>query len=610
MTVRPLEDYRPRVRRTGSGILPTKAELQTVWRLARIRPVVATRLVLVFMTGTAYFGGGTLSLIGVCIIHNQLQRPGILAGISVLCMAIGAFLYLRVKLLTIRLFSFLVAMGTVIISVAVYLLGPSDQAIDVAALLMFPMVGVFFSFSWITALSHMVFIEFCAATAFMAQGRPDTDVLILQGAMLGVGLAVGWLTRAAAASKKDSLTGLANRRWFDERLRDLVGDAEVDTAPLSIVFLDFDRFKQINDTIGHAEGDRVLIAAADAWMKIVPSGCLLARPGGDEFAMIMPGYSAARAAEVADAMRRSILHETTCSAGVAELRADDSKAMLMARADVALYEAKSRGGNLTCQHGVVNTEGAEAIHSGLEAGEFEVYYQPIIDLRFGLVTGDEALIRWNDPARGLVPPNDFIPLAEANGAIHALGAWILREACRGTADYIKATGRPRRVSVNASGHELKRLDYAQNVADVLAETGLDPSMLVIEVTESTFDADHPNVIAMLGELRELGIDIAIDDFGTGYSSLSRLHNIPANVLKIDRSFVSAIPEDGAEVPVLRSIVALAEALGLRIVAEGVETIHQAQVLTDLGCSHAQGYHFGRPNPVQQAATTIVGIHAA
>ncbi|SOD72592.1 diguanylate cyclase (GGDEF)-like protein [Jatrophihabitans sp. GAS493] len=562
------------------------------------------------MTGTAYFAGGTLALVGVTLVRNDLPHPILMALISLGCMIIGAFLYLRVRLLTIRAYSILVAAGTVIIASSVYLVGPSNQAVNVATLLMFPMVGAFFSFSWATALCHMVFIEFCAATAFIAQGRPDSDVLILQGAMLGVGLAVGWLTRAAAASKKDSLTGLANRRWFDERLRDLIGDAKAGDPPMSIVFMDFDRFKQINDTIGHAEGDRVLMAAADAWTKIVPPGCLLARPGGDEFAMILPGYSANRAAEIADVMRESILHETTCSAGVAELRLDDSKAMLMARADVALYEAKSRGGNLTCQHGVVNTEGAEAIHAGLAAGEFEVYYQPIIDLRFGLVTGDEALIRWNDPTRGLVPPNDFIPLAEANGAIHALGAWILREACRGTAEYIKATGVPRRISVNASGHELKRLDYAQRVADVLAETGLDPSSLVIEVTESTFDADHPNVIAMLAELREQGIDIAIDDFGTGYSSLSRLHNIPANVLKIDRSFVSAIPEDGAEVPVLRSIVALAEALGLRIIAEGVETVHQAQVLADLGCSHAQGYHFGRPNPVQQANTKSWHVHAA
>jgi EAL domain-containing protein (putative c-di-GMP-specific phosphodiesterase class I) len=308
----------------------------------------------------------------------------------------------------------------------------------------------------------------------------------------------------------------------------------------------------------------------------------------------------------ADRLRASV--PQPCSAGVAEMREDDSRSMLVSRADVALYDAKNRGGNQTQQHdGAIDDEGPhtrKALSLGLAAGEFEVVYQPIVELSSGTIIGDEALARWRHPVHGVISPLEFIPSAERNGAIVELGRWVLRQACVDTARHIAQTGMQRRVSVNASVHELKRPDYAEHLALILAESAIEPANLIIEVTESTFDADNPQVLAVLHKLRELGVDVAIDDFGTGYSSLNRLNQLPVTMLKIDRTFISAIQDANADAPVLKAIVSLASALQLKITAEGVETIEQAELLYRLGCTHAQGYYYGRPRREIQSIRAV------
>ncbi|SDI83514.1 diguanylate cyclase (GGDEF) domain-containing protein [Frankineae bacterium MT45] len=567
---------------------------------AALRPAVATRQIFAKTTGLLYAASGSLGLAMILSSNPMPSNAVSLLAIAGLCVFSGTFMMLRGERLEAWTHHFFIALGTVLIASGVYLAGGGARSVGLASLFMFVSLGCFFCFAWSVALVHLAFIELCSFLAFTGAGVSESDVIVQQGCMLAVGIIVGYMTRATAAAERDLLTGLLNRRGFDRRLREAILDAQHTGQSLSVLLLDLDNFKAINEQHGHSDGNRVLRQVANVWKTLITDDMLLSRPGDDEFAIMLPGYTANRAAAFADQLRESVAAETSCSAGIAEMQAEDSRSMLVGRAEVALYEAKRNGGGNSMQFGVVDAADGDAIHAGLKLGQFEVYYQPIIDLNLREVIGDEALIRWNHPTRGLVAPDEFIPAAEKSGAIHALGQWILYEACAGTAEYIKTSGLPRRVSVNASGHELKSTDYAGNVAEVLASTGLPASALVIEVTESTFDADHPHVISVLHDLRQLGVGIAIDDFGTGYSSLNRLDHLPANVLKIDRSFVAAIPVTGAEVPILKAIVALADALGLRIIAEGVETLHQAEVLAGLGCSHAQGYYFGRPHPDQQA----------
>jgi len=572
---------------------------------------VGPRRIFAVTTGICYLAGGLAGLGAVFLAPLPPERSVPITWIGGGCIVTGLVVLALGRRLRVRAHHYLLAAGTLVITATVYLFGTgidqtaaSVNAMDMAAVYMFIVVGGAFYFPWVPALMHLAFVELCSFAVLQSVGLSESNLVIQQACLVLLCAAVRWLTSSATAAERDALTRLGNRRNFDRRLNEAIAESKRKGRTLSLVLIDFDSFKAINDVQGHAAGDRLLRNVANIWRHMVADDQTLCRQGGDEFVVILPGYSANRAAAFADVLRRAV-RETTCSAGVAELRDGDSRSVLVARADVALYEAKNRGGDQTHQYGVGDESGAsDAIYQALADGAFDVFYQPIIDLRMGIATGHEALIRWNHPTRGVVSPDEFIPAAEKSGAIHALGRWILHEACSDTAEYIRTTGVTSRVSVNASVQELRHADYASNVEAVLAETGLQPSSLIIEVTESTFDADNPQVIGVLHKLRALGVDVAIDDFGTGYSSLNRLNHLPANVLKIDRSFITNISFGSGDMPILRAIVALAAALKLRIIAEGVETAQQAAVLTQLGCSHAQGYYFGRPCPQQQP------IHAA
>ncbi|SDJ22188.1 diguanylate cyclase (GGDEF) domain-containing protein [Frankineae bacterium MT45] len=571
------------------------------WAFVTRKPAVATPGVFAFTTGNSYLIAGLLGLLSLAVSPLPVRHATALAVLSVLAAISGVVVLAIGRLLPYSARHVLMSVGTVMVAVSMSLLSDHPAAeVDGGIMIVAIGVGCAFYFSLATLAAHIVLGEICVYVAAQVVGLLESDIVFTQGVLVGGAVLVASLTRVAAAAHLDPLTGLHSRRGFDGLLGRAISDAHRGDQALAVVVIDLDDFKTVNDLSGHAEGDRLLSTISAIWQRNLAAGLMMCRQGGDEFALILPGFTANRAAGVADELRVLVAHETSFSAGVAELRPDDSQSKLLGRADVALYNAKSSGGGQTSQYGVTDDGATSAeFYRALENDEFEVYFQPIVDLQRGEITGDEALIRWHHPTRGLVPPLEFIPLAESSGAIHAIGAWVLRQACERTAAHTRHTGRPRIVSVNASGHELTNPDYATTVAAILTDTGLPPASLIIEVTESTFDADHLRVLAVLRSLRDLGVRIAIDDFGTGYSSLNRLEKLPANILKIDRSFVAAIPDTGTDAPVLKAIVAMAIALNLDIIAEGVETPHQAQTLTDLGCSHAQGYHFGHPTPHHQ-----------
>jgi diguanylate cyclase (GGDEF)-like protein/PAS domain S-box-containing protein len=410
----------------------------------------------------------------------------------------------------------------------------------------------------------------------------------------------------------DALTGLANRNLLHERVERAMADARVSGADLWVVFIDLDRFKVVNDTLGHDAGDVLLKALAGRIKLAVRDTDTVARMGGDEFMLVLPegvGRDASlavirnvMAAIAAPLMIHSHEFHLTCSMGVAAYPADgDDADTLTKHADIAMYKAKELGRNsyqfYTAAMSARTLERLEMeadLHHALARDEFVLHYQPQIDLRSGTIVGTEVLLRWNRPGHGLVAPAHFIGLAEDMGLIIPIGAWVLRAACAQTVRWHRAGLGELRIAVNLSARQFTQKGMAQSIAEILAETGLDARFVELELTESLVMEDVDNAIALLHELKDLGVQIAIDDFGTGHSSLSYLRRFPIDILKIDQSFVRDIApeEDGAAI--VRAIISLAHSLRLKVIAEGVETNEQLVYLHNYGCDQVQGYLFSRP----------------
>jgi diguanylate cyclase (GGDEF)-like protein/PAS domain S-box-containing protein len=406
----------------------------------------------------------------------------------------------------------------------------------------------------------------------------------------------------------DALTGLPNRTRFVATMREWLADER----GLAVVFVDLDNFKLINDSLGHAAGDRLLVTVAERLRRVLRPDDVIARFGGDEFAVGMRGVADERAARwVADRLAAALrppveldghARFVTASFGVRWMPAGtgDPEALLR-DADAAMYRAKELG-KARCElfdasmheRAVERLDLEGGLRQALDRDELRLVYQPQIDLATGRMIGVEALVRWEHPERGTVPPQAFVPLAEQTGLIVPIGAWVLREACRQTAEWA-ADGSPLGVSVNISPRQLAETDFAAVVTEALTDCGLEPGQLSLEITESALMADPEAAAVALQRLKAIGVRLAIDDFGTGYSSLGQLRSLlPVDTLKIDKSFVGGMTIGGEDQAIVEAVLRLAASLGLQAVAEGVETAEQAGALRELECGVAQGFHFARP----------------
>ena len=410
---------------------------------------------------------------------------------------------------------------------------------------------------------------------------------------------------------KDTLTGLPNRRLFQDRVGHALSRSLRDPSKVAVLFIDLDGFKNVNDSLGHAAGDQVLSAVADRLRTAIRPGDTAARFGGDEFALLLEDVRGAdEAAKVAQQLVDSLavpfvirgrLMKLGGSIGIAVAEPGITTEELLRNADVAMYTAKQggRGRYEPFEPGMHATivrrvDLEHDLQRALDDRELVVHYQPIVSLTTGRLAGIEALLRWNHPRRGLLGPSEFLELAEETGAIVRLGAWVLDEACRQAKEWKERYGSyPFTVAVNLSPRQLLEADIVDIVRDTLARTGLPAGDLVLELTEGVMVEDTQVIIDRLHGLKALGVLLAIDDFGTGYSSLSYLRRLPFDILKIDRMFVEGIGLDPTESAFATAIVKLAQTLRLEMVAEGVEHVEQAILLRDLGCEMAQGYHFAK-----------------
>lgn len=420
----------------------------------------------------------------------------------------------------------------------------------------------------------------------------------------------------------DTLTGLENRFSLGVRLKQAIASARRTEDRVGVLFLDLDRFKTINDSLGHHVGDALLVQVADRLRETVRDTDIVARLGGDEFVVVLQGLddehdAAHAAAKILEHLSTpyevgaSMLH-TTPSIGISLFPDDgDSTSTLMRNADTAMYHAKALGrANVQFYAEELNRVALERIElehklrQALERKEFELWYQPQYAAAGGALTGVEALLRWRHPADGLIPPVRFIPLAEETGLIVEIGDWVLDTACRQAQQWQASGMPPLRMSVNLSAMQLRTGQLTRRVAEVLAGSGLRPELLELEITESSIMEKPQEAAELLGQLKALGILIAIDDFGTGYSSLSYLKLFPIDHLKIDRSFVSDIETDANDAAIVAAAVSLAHNLGLSVIAEGVETAVQVARLHELGCDELQGYHFSKPLPADEIEALI------
>ncbi|MEV0901086.1 EAL domain-containing protein [Actinoplanes sp. NPDC049802] len=410
----------------------------------------------------------------------------------------------------------------------------------------------------------------------------------------------------------DELTGLVNRTTLTAEIAAALDDGR---TGVTVALIDLDDFKEINDDLGHAVGDALLVAVADRITEQLADGCVAARPGGDEYALLLRGDHTAILTAIAANLRRPLHadgHELVVEASIGFVPAQpgDTAEELLRRADLAMYEAKSQGkGRYVTYDRRMDQRTAEQsrlaadLRGALDTDQLHLLYQPIVAMPGGELFGVEALVRWTHPERGPVGPNVFIPAAERTGLIVPLGAWILEEACRQAVrwrDELDAAA-PRTVSVNVSARQLREAGFAGEVAAVLRRTGLPPHVLTVEVTETAV-FDGGTALGELQAIAALGVKIALDDFGTGHSSLGLLRTCPADILKVDKSFVDDVTEDGQPAVIVAALIGICQGMGLRAVAEGVETAEQAAELHRLGYRYAQGYLYGRPMPADGIAT--------
>ncbi|WP_122667370.1 phosphodiesterase DibA [Pseudomonas viridiflava] len=415
----------------------------------------------------------------------------------------------------------------------------------------------------------------------------------------------------------DPLTDLPNRLLFIDRTTQALSNARANKRGCALLLIDLDHFKNINDSLGHNVGDEVLKAVAERLKSLFDADMTLARLGGDEFALLIENCQqvvqvAGYAQRILDGFKAPFLLGNqqlfiSASVGISLFPGDASNpAQLLRNADSALFKAKGDGREayalyteeLTA-HAQQRVHLASELRRAIERHELRVFYQPIHNLHTSRILGVEALVRWEHPERGLVPPGEFIPIAEQSGLIGDIDAWVLSTSCQQMCDWLAAGVDISFVAVNISSRLFGSGHLVEQVAKVLRDTGLNPAHLELEVTESAVMEDPDQAIEQMHRLRDLGLSLAIDDFGTGYSSLLRLKRMPVQKLKIDQGFVAGLPGDEDDIAIVRVIIALAQSMGMRVLAEGIETVDQAAFLLANECAMGQGYWFARPMPAEQ-----------
>jgi diguanylate cyclase (GGDEF)-like protein/PAS domain S-box-containing protein len=451
-------------------------------------------------------------------------------------------------------------------------------------------------------------IEDSAAPIHDRRGHVTGAVMVFRDVSMARALSL----KMAHLAQHDSLTDLPNRALLSDRLTQALALAHRNEQRLALLFLDLDRFKRINDSLGHAIGDRLLQSVAERLLACVRSSDTVSRQGGDEFVILLPQVT--QPADAAVTAEKILLALSTpyridrqdlhlaASIGIVTYPDDGREAKtLLKHADLAMYRAKDSGRN-TYRFFEPDMNGYTADRQSLESGlrraidrhEFVLHYQPIVRLESRELVGAEALIRWHQPQGGLVSPAQFVPIAEESGFIAAIDRWVLHEACRQTRAWRTAGLPPIRIAINISKVELRDKTFVERVGDILEEYGLLPGDLELELTETFLMRDSTSIAAVLQSLSDLGVRIALDDFGTGYSSLSHLKHFPIDALKIDQSFVRNLAADAGDASIVSALIGMGKGLQIRVVAEGVETREQLALLRRQGCPEGQGHYFSRP----------------
>ncbi|SCX56527.1 diguanylate cyclase (GGDEF) domain-containing protein [Klenkia marina] len=496
--------------------------------------------------------------------------------------------------------------ATCLISCAVLIAPDPVSAMVAASLMSFLVLDAFLFVDRLQATGHaLLALSGITAVLVARDGVPLATVLGLDAILIALGVVTSTLVARASAAERDPLTDLLNRRGFDRVLHEEVACLPATGGRLSVALLDLDHFDQLNETLGAEAGDRVLRQVADTWRRGLPPRAVLARYGGDEFAVLLPGATGQQAWALVESVRTGRAGPPL-SGGVAEYVLGDSVAQVVRRAEQALFAAKSAGRDRCTLDGDETPDLVRDLAAALDAGDLRTHFQPILQLSDDgdTVVGAEVLVRWDRPGHGPVPAQDLVAVAEEHGLVGRLGETVLRSACSQLAELHATTGRRLRLGINVSGLELADPGYPERVCAVLTETGWPASETVIEVTETVLDADSFTSVASLHALRAMGVLVSIDDFGTGYSSLARLDTLPADILKVDAAFTASITTSPRRAQMLRSVAGLAAALGLDVVAEGVETEEQLELVRRVGCTYAQGWLPGRPSTLPDLVAAL------
>ncbi len=583
---------------------------------------------------------GLQALVILAMPHWPLAHPALVLFIALAALGSSLPIHLARRHITVWNQHVLLVLGTMAASVAVFGCGPSPISTS-AALFYFWVVSYAAAFyAPAVAVRHVAVVGVLYATALAVDPKPAFAAQWIQAmtalcvTALFVGSYASKTRRAAAAlhfqTFHDGLTRLPNRALFLDRLDHALSQAHRQPRPVAVLLLDLDDFKTVNDSLGHGAGDELLTAVAKRLASVTRAADTLARLGGDEFGVLLESGTTPQTAEKAAARILESLEthfrlraaEVTIGAsiGIAVRQAEASTSESLLRdADLAMYLAKRHGKNRyeRVRPGMQDEALKQLtlitdMRESLDRGDFTVYYQPIVTTPAGSPTGVEALVRWQHPRYGLLPPDHFVRMAESTGLILPLGKWVLKEACRQVSAWRQdgTVGDDFYVTVNLSPRQLADPELVADVSQALEDSALPPPALVLEITESTLMLEFDAGLACLKNLKKLGIRLALDDYGTGYSSLNRLKRIPVDIVKIDKTFIDSVAGSSQARALVRSILDVTHAMGMASVAEGVERKDQFEALAQLGCDSIQGYLYGRPAPATDTLVTLRRLKSA